>query len=105
MLVKFQADHLPSEECSGEVSKAALSNGAFAFIMGLLDPQCGAPQEVQDVAARCLNILTEDQDELVLDIAASEEVFVPALLKLRDVPCTTLNDPLLRTAAICGMSN
>ena len=70
--------------------------------MGLLSPECNAPRAVQNIAAQCLNVITEEQDELIRSIIESEDVFVPLLLKLRDTPASGPTEPLLRTVAICG---
>jgi len=71
--------------------------------MGLLSPECKAPRAVQNIAAQCLNVITEEQDELIESIIESEDVFVPLILQLRDTPISSSMDPLFRTVAICGM--
>lgn len=71
--------------------------------MGLLSPECNAPRAVQNIAAQCLNVITEEQEELIKSIIESEDVFVPLILQLRDTPASSQTDPLLRTIAICGV--
>lgn len=72
--------------------------------MGLLSPEYQAPRVVQNIAAQCLSIITEEQDELIRFIIESEDGYVPLLLNLRDSPISSPADALLRTVAICGMS-
>lgn len=71
--------------------------------MGLLSPECKTPRALQNIAAQCLNVITEEQDELINSIIESEDVFAPLILQLRDTPVSNLTDPLLRTVAICGI--
>lgn len=71
--------------------------------MGLLSPEYQAPRVVQNIAAQCLNIITEEQDEVIRSIIESENGYIPLLLNLRDSPVSSPADALLRTVAICGM--
>ncbi|RPB29362.1 hypothetical protein L211DRAFT_775717 [Terfezia boudieri ATCC MYA-4762] len=86
-----------------EVVEAVNKLNIFPFLMGLLSPECKAPRAVQNIAAQCLNVITEEQDELIKSIIDSEDVFVPLILQLRDTPTSSPMDPLLRTVAVCGM--
>ncbi|KAF8421226.1 hypothetical protein EV426DRAFT_219561 [Tirmania nivea] len=92
-----------SGEATEEVVEAVNKLNIFPFLMGLLSPECKAPRAVQNIAAQCLNVITEEQDELIKTIIESEDVFVPLILQLRDVATLSPTDPLLRTVAICGV--
>ncbi|KAF8459598.1 hypothetical protein BGX38DRAFT_1149821 [Terfezia claveryi] len=92
-------------EATEEVVEAVNKLNIFPFLTGLLSPDCKAPRAVQNIAAQCLNVITEEQDELIKSIIDSEDVFVPLILQLRDTPTSSPTDPLLRTVAVCGVAH